>query len=164
MTNSLSPIITSNFTSLIFSSSQSNITTQSDITDSEKIIIVYLSFILSGLSILSCLIVVILYLRFKSLRTFMLEPVVLLCFCEAFNHAAVYLPSDNKDNPKNIICKIQGFIGNFFDVASLIWTAIITYSSIISIVEQKHVANNQNTYRIIFISISIVVPGVLSLV
>jgi len=137
---------------------------EDDMTESQINVIFWISYILSGISVIGCTLVVILYLRFKKIRTFILEPVVFLCFWEAVNHLVIYIPNTNLNEKPNLNCTIQGFIGSFSDVSSLIWTGIISYTSIMSLVELKHLKSNQKLYRVVFILISMIIPGVLSLV
>lgn len=89
--------------------------------------------ILSVFSFLGCLLIILLYLFRKNLRSFVFSLVFYLSISELINSIANLLSIDKlfegEINKKvNWVCNLQSVLINYTDFCTLCWTLIITYS------------------------------------
>lgn len=126
--------------------------------------------VLCSFSITGLVFVQIVFWFFRSIRTFALELVALLCLSNILFNVSVYFPISTGDNAEtyqngnlSVSCTIQAFINIMFDLSSMIWTTIIGFTAYISVANQEHLERNKMKYRIGFILLAYLLPLAYSL-
>lgn len=131
-------------------------------SDSQISALVITNQVVSGLSILSCLIVVSTYWYFKEIRNFIFNLVMWLCFCNILYCSTSYFPYDNIRENNKTWCGTQAFMILTFQYASWVLSSLIGYSSFISVIKKDHLERNKCYYGIIFVFVTLVISFSLS--
>jgi len=131
------------------------------LTVDQKNILRIISKILCSFSIAGLLFVLLLFIFFRSVRSFVLELAVWLCATNLFFNLNVYFPiQENKDDGW---CLSQGLISTFSDLSTMIWTTIIGFFSYYSVVKSGFIDKNKRNLRVYFILIAYFIPGIFTL-
>jgi hypothetical protein len=128
------------------------------------LIIIFIT--LACFSLLGSLTIIIFYFNYKKLRSFVFSLVFFLSISEFIYSANLLLSIDLLfDNPKNqsrhIVCWTQSILMTFFDINTLIWIIIISYT-----INDLMINYNQeiNKKKKLFIYISYSIPTVFTIV
>jgi hypothetical protein len=78
--------------------------------------------VLQGLSIVSCVFVIALYLWLDELRQFTFKLIVYLAAADIFKGIGMLLPPDDE-----VMCYIQAVSSVYFELSSFLWVAVISY-------------------------------------
>ena len=127
--------------------------------------------IISGFSIIGLIFVQVVFWFFKSIRTFSLELVTLLCFSNMMFNISEFFPIkeefyvSKKFGGKDLSgwCMSQALMNIFFHLSSILWTTIIGYTAYISVAYKDHFENNKMRYRVGYILIAYLIPLIISL-
>ncbi len=117
--------------------------------------------ILCSFSIAGILFVILLFIFVRSVRSFVLELAVWLCFTNLFFNINVYFPV-NFEKP-NSWCYSQALISTFSDLSSMIWTTLFGIFSYFSVVKSGFIDKNKKNLRLLFIMIAYLIPGIFTL-
>lgn len=111
------------------------------------------SFVLNGLSVLSCLVVLIIYICFKEIHSFPAELTIYLIISVSFYNITYFFPGNDTHST---ICQIQGMMSLVFDLCSIVWIAIIGCITYLSLTNKATILKKTVMLRIIFFIVSIV--------
>ena len=125
-------------------------------------LIILINQIVSGISIFSCLLVLIMYWFFKEIRNFIIELSIWLCISNCLYNITAFFPYDNEKSKNEVWCAIQSFMIVMFQNSCWIWSCLIGYSCFISVVKKNHIENNKNIYRIFFLLLATIIPACLA--
>lgn len=134
---------------------------QLGLSEDQKNILRLISKILCSFSITGLLFVLLMFVFFRSVRSFVLELAVWLCATNLFFNINVYFPIDQNNN--NNWCTSQGLISTFSDLSTMIWTTIIGFFSYFSVVKSGFIDKNKRNLRLCFILIAYFIPGIFTL-
>lgn len=112
----------------------------------------------NSFSLSSTVIAFILFWFFKENRSFTFEIQMWLTLSIFLYSIANLLPYQ----PDTLWCPVQSFFINSNLTSLTLWSTILGYSCLITMVNKRHLDNYKNTYRIIFLIIGIVLPLALS--
>jgi hypothetical protein len=101
----------------------------------------YIEFSLSGISILSCLIILLTYTCVKKVRSWGMELVFYLLLSSMINSCAYliqYIDTDDIDYAGGTKCHIQAFIWIAFRISVFTWASIIGFTIYKDVISQKH--------------------------
>lgn len=132
----------------------------SNLSDDQIFILRLISKILCSFSIAGLLFVLLMFVFFRSVRSFVLELAVWLCATNLFFNLNVYFPIGNT---KNNWCVTQGLISTFSDLSTMIWTTIIGFFSYFSVVKSGFIDKNKRNLRLCFILVAYFIPGIFTL-
>lgn len=118
--------------------------------------------ITSGLSILGCVLVIIIYWYFKELRSMNLELAMWLCLSGIFYFITAFFPFNPSKDENKIWCAIQAYMIILFQNSCWIWSSIIGYCSFITVIRQVHLEQNRIKYRLLFIFLAFIIPALLA--
>lgn len=107
------------------------------------------------LSLLSSISIILIYIFYKSLRTFSFQLIVCMSISDIIRAVGFELSPNN-----DITCKVQGILTNFGGLSSIIWSSIIAYSMYAVIVLENI---NIRKYRFYFVIAAYLVPMILTL-
>lgn len=113
------------------------------------------------ISILSTIFVLVIYWFFKDNRSFTLELQIWFTISVFLYNLGLLIPFEK--DPSNPVCSAQAFMVNFFSVSQTLWTCIIAYSFLISMIKNEALEKRRFWYRIVFLLISLIIPLGLSL-
>jgi hypothetical protein len=119
-------------------------------SDSQISALVITNQVVSGLSILSCLIVISIHWYFKEIRNFILNLVMWLCISNILYCTTAYFPYDNIRENNKTWCGAQAFMILTFQYASWVLSCLIGYSCFISVIKQDHLEKNKCLHVILF--------------
>jgi hypothetical protein len=125
-------------------------------------IIILLNQIISGISIFSCILVMIIFWFFKEIRNFIVELAIWLCFAEVLYNVTAFFPYDNEKSKNEIWCGIQSFMIIMFQNSCWIFSCVIGYSCFISVIKKNHIEKNKTIYRIFFLGLATIIPAILA--
>ena len=120
---------------------------------------------LGSISIIGCLLILITFIAYKNIRTFILELVFYLALSCLFRTLSIiiYFPNNDLDSTL-FICHFQSFFIVLFTNSIYIWTTLISYSIYSSVIYLKDFSNNQKRKRIIYLIIGFGIPLILSVI
>jgi hypothetical protein len=78
--------------------------------------------VLQGLSIVSCVFVIVLYLWLDELRQFTFKLIAYLAAADIFKGIGMLLPPDDE-----VMCYIQALSSVYFELSSFLWVAVVSY-------------------------------------
>jgi hypothetical protein len=115
---------------------------------------------ISAISLVASVLVYTIYWFFKENRNFNYELVLWFCFSDAMYSLTAFFPF----NPKlrDGWCASQSFFLTTFQYSSLCWSAIIGYTAFMGVIRKNHIEKNKKKYRLLFISLSFLIPGFLA--
>ncbi len=123
-------------------------------------IIKYINIPLGIFSLTGCLLIILTFIIFEDIRSFVLEMVFYLAF-SCFMHTLayiIYFPKSSNDSDEKI-CKFQAFIMLFFGDSQFIWTSLISYSIFQSVINLRDIsAKNYKCKRLFYIFIGFGIP------
>lgn len=96
------------------------------LNDKERLIIYYFNCVSNGFSIIGCLFICIMYIKFSELRTFPFRLIFVLSIFDIFSSIGYMLPTFNL-NDDDALCQIQAAVINLFTLASVLWAGIIAF-------------------------------------
>lgn len=131
------------------------------LSEDQKNILRLISKILCSFSIAGLLFVLLMFIFFRSVRSFVLELAVWLCATNLFFNINVYFPIE--ENTHNAWCLSQGLISTFSDLSTMIWTTIIGFFSYFSVVKSGFIDKNKRNLRLCFILIAYFIPGIFTI-
>jgi hypothetical protein len=129
-----------------------------NLNENEIFTIKLITQILTGISLFSLLLVLLLFWFFKSIRSFALELIVWLCISNIIFNICYYLPTYYE-----ITCTLQAILEIAFDMSSFLWTTIIGYTAYISLMKLDHLEKYKTIYRVVFVIIANFLPLIYSL-
>jgi len=138
-----------------------NSTNSNRLNEDQKNTLRLISKILCSFSIAGLLFVLFMFTFFRSVRSFVLELAVWLCFTNLFFNINVYFPIEQ--GGPNGWCLSQGLISTFSDLSTMIWTTLIGFFSYFSVVKSGFIDNNKKNLRLVFILIAYFIPGIFTL-
>ncbi|OMJ74471.1 hypothetical protein SteCoe_26594 [Stentor coeruleus] len=118
------------------------------LTDRERLVIYYFNSISNGFSILGCLFICCMYIKFIELRTFPFRLIFILSIFDIFSSIGYMLPTYFL-NDDDVLCQIQAAVINLFTLASVLWAGIIAFSLYYIIVKSNFYIQNYMNYFII---------------
>ena len=118
--------------------------------------------VVSGLSILACVIVISINWFFKEIRNFILNLVIWLCISNILYCSTAYFPYDNVKEHNKTWCAIQAFMILTFQYSSWILSCLIGYSCFISVIKEDHLEKNKCLYGVIFFLLTTLISTGLS--
>ncbi len=128
-------------------------------------IIKFINITLGIISITGCLLILISFLLFSNIRSFVLEMVFYLalsCLMHTFAYI-IYFPKHEEDSVSNA-CQLQGFSMVLFSQAQFIWTSLISFSIFRSVIYLKEISTKNSRYkRLFYLSIGFGIPILISL-
>jgi len=128
-------------------------------------IIKYINLPLGIISILGCLLIIISFIFFEKIRSFVLELVFYLALSSLMHTLTyiIYIPKNIEDSEKGI-CQFQAFSMLLFGDAQFIWTTLISYSIYQSVIYLKEISTkNSKCKRFLYILIGFGIPLIISL-
>jgi hypothetical protein len=128
-------------------------------SDQEISALVLTNEIVSGISIFSCLMVIILHWYFKEIRKFILNLVIWLCISNIFYCSTAYFPYDNNLDSNVTWCQTQAFMILFFQYSSWIISCVIGYSCFISVIKRDHLDKNKRIYKAMFFILTVLISS-----
>ena len=116
--------------------------------------------ILSSISIFCCLVVVVLFILLKNIRSFILEIVVFLCISELLFCSTNYYPytSDN-----SVWCLLQAIQATIFELSSLIFGLFITIITYLCLKDYNLYKRLKIYLRYLIPLISFTLPAIFSI-
>ena len=131
---------------------------QNVLNENEIFIVKLITQILAGISLVSLLLVLLVFWFFKSIRSFALELIVWLSISNIIFNIGYYLPIQF-----DTFCYIQSITDIAFDISSFVWTTIIGFTAYISLMKIDHLEKYKDNYRLIFITVANLLPLIYSL-
>jgi hypothetical protein len=129
----------------------------------------YINLIIGIISLISCLISILTYIIFKSIRTFIMEIVLYLTICCFFQTLSyiIYFP-DKESKSEDKICQFQASNMLFSGLSQFFWTCLLSFSIYQSVINLKvYSRKDQNTNlkitRIVYIFIGFGIPLIIAL-
>jgi hypothetical protein len=132
-----------------------------NLTPGEVQTILILVKIFSGVSIVSCFIVFAIYYKFKEQRSFYHEIIIWFTISNCLYSFTSFIPFDATNI--DIGCALQSVTLTWFQNSGYVWSAIIGYIGLISLIKRDHMEKKRFKYRIIFLVIAFLIPGLISL-
>jgi hypothetical protein len=117
-----------------------------------------ITWILSGISMLTLIFVIITFIIFKKIRSIALELIIWLCISNLFFYIGYFLPIED-----DLACSISSILYMAMDTSSVMWVTIIVYTAYMSLVKQNYLEKNRNYYRMVFFLMANVVPIIMAL-
>ena len=120
--------------------------------------------ILTILCYIGYIFVFFMYWFFKELRSFSFELVIWLCVSSCFYSFSGFIWPDtsfHEYSNYSTMCVIQSLIITIFESSTLIITCIIGYTTYINILNSRHLEQKKNSLRLIFLSLTTIVPLIL---
>jgi len=129
--------------------------------DQIKIIII-INQIVSGISIFSCVLVMIIFWFFKEIRNFIIELAIWLCFANVMYNITAFFPYNDDKSKNQFWCGTQSFMIIMFQNSCWIWDCVIGYSCFISVIKKSHLEKNKKIYRLFFLILAFTIPALLA--
>jgi len=129
----------------------------SQMSQEEISIIILTNKIASGISIFSCIFILLIHWFFKEIRSFVLSMIMWLCLSNIIYCLSAYIPYNNIREDNLTWCAIQAFTILTFQYSSWILACIIGYCCFISVIKTNHLEKNQNIYRFCFLFFTLIV-------
>lgn len=126
----------------------------------------FINILLGIISITGCLLILVGFIMFKKIRSFVLELVFYLAFSCAMHTFAyiIYFPKKHSD-PTSSICHFQAFNMLLFGDAQFIWSTLISFSIFQSVFYLKDISTKNSQYkRLIYLLIGFGIPLIMSIV
>ncbi len=111
----------------------------------------YISFCCSALSILSSTLIIFSYVKFTHLRSIAFKFIVYMSIADLISSIARFLSLVSfysEFDPR--LCKMQAFVINWFQLSSLCWTVVISWSAWCSVIRNYNVLNVKEVYFLAF--------------
>lgn len=133
------------------------------IDESDETVLNLISWVLSGLSVISLLFAILVYFFGMKKGSYRVETIVWLLFTTLFDNCSQFIPinssTDNNQRTKvNTICLIQSIINTIFGYSVCIWCALIGYTAFINVIKPEHVDNHKCRYRILYALLAFGIP------
>lgn len=129
-------------------------------------LIKFINIPLGIISIIGCLLILISFVFFNKIRSFVLEMVFYLalsCSMHTFAYI-IYFPKNESDSEANT-CQFQAFSMLLFGDAQFIWTSLISFSIFQSVIYLKDISTKNSKYkRFVYLLIGFGLPLVISVV
>lgn len=123
-------------------------------TSEEKELLYILNSVASGISIVGCAFIIIVYFKYKQLQIFHFRLVLYLSIIDLLHSVAFLLPTYSGDN-NDAVCKLQGTSLTFLTLSSVLWTAMIAFTLYRGVVKQRA----PEDYEYWFLGIALSVPA-----
>lgn len=120
----------------------------------EKIVYIVIS-VANGLSIISCLFIIFIYIIAKDLRVYAFKLVIILCIIDALKSSSMMLPTYSLKSG-DFLCQFQAINVQFFTLASFMMTFVTGLTLYIIIVKSKDTLDLNYTYGVIVIGFPLI--------
>lgn len=133
-----------------------------NLTEHQEFVIILIHKIISGISIVSSILIILIFWFFREIRNFKLESAVWMSVSNLLYDLSAFLPYDNHREGNRLWCCTQAFATIWFQTASKIWACIIGYFCFISVIRRHHLERNKKWYRILFVLLSFLISASLA--